>query len=67
MEMRNLGSTQVYQFVLGSGWISWLVHRADLEAIPMLWHILNGDIVLRFKDFAKIVQFSDGEKWTNWT
>jgi hypothetical protein len=34
----------------------------------MPWHLLNGDISLRFKDFAKILPFTDGEtKRTNWT
>lgn len=29
---------------------------ADLEAIPMIWHLLNGDDVLRFKGFAEILR-----------
>ena len=49
-------SVDAYQFVLGSGWVSRFVRRADLEAIPMMWHLLNGDNVLRFKDFAEIVR-----------
>ena len=50
------GSVDAFQFVLGSGWVSRFVRRADLEAIPMMWHLLNGDNVLRFEDFAEIVR-----------
>jgi hypothetical protein len=48
---------KAYSFVLGSGWVSWFVRRADLRSIPMLWHLVNGDAVLRFKDFAEVIQF----------
>jgi hypothetical protein len=50
------GSVDAYQFVPGSGWVCRFVRRADLEAIPMMWHLLNGDNVLRFEDFAEIVR-----------
>ena len=56
MRLTRQGSVEAYQFVLGSGWVSRFVRRADLEAIPMMWHLLNGDNVLRFKDFAEIVR-----------
>jgi hypothetical protein len=54
--MRTTGRGSAYQFVLSSGWVSRVVRRADLEAIPMMGHLLNGDNVLRFKDFAEIVR-----------
>ncbi len=50
------GSLAAYSFVLGSRWFSRLVRRADLRSIPMLWHLANGDSVLRFKDFAEIIR-----------
>lgn len=56
MRTTGRGRVNAYQFVLGSGWVSRIVRRADLEAIPMMWHLLNGDNVLRFKDFAEIVR-----------
>ena len=56
MRLTRQGSVEAYQFVLGSGWVSRFVRRADLEAIPMMWHLVNGDNVLRFKDFAEIVR-----------
>jgi len=56
ISMRTTGQGSAYQFVLGSGWVSRVVRRADLEAIPMMWHLLNGDNVLRFNDFAEIVR-----------
>jgi hypothetical protein len=56
MRTTGRGRVNAYQFVLGSGWVSRVVRRADLEAIPMMWHLLNGDNVLRFKDFAEIVR-----------
>jgi len=58
ISMRTTGRGRVnsYQFVLGSGWVSRVVRRADLEAIPMMWHLVNGDNVLCFKDFAEIVR-----------
>jgi hypothetical protein len=51
----RLGNFKAYRFVLGSGWVSRVVRRANLQTIPTLWHLLNGDNVLRFEDFAKIV------------
>jgi hypothetical protein len=48
---------KAYTFALGSGWVSRFVRRADLRSIPMLWHLVNGDAVLRFKDFAEVIQF----------
>jgi len=48
---------KAYTFALGSGWVSRFVRRADLGSIPMLWHLVNGDAVLRFKDFAEVIQF----------
>ncbi len=56
MRLTRQGNVEAYQFVLGSGWVSRFVRRADLEAIPMMWHLVNGDNVLRFKDFAGIVR-----------
>ena len=56
IDMRRTRWGSAYQFVLGSGRVSRFVRRADLEAIPMMWHLLNGDNVLRFKDFAEIVR-----------
>jgi hypothetical protein len=58
IEMRTtrLGNFKAYRFVLGSGWVSRLVRRANLQTIPTLWHLLNGDNVLRFKDFSDIVR-----------
>jgi hypothetical protein len=50
------GGLAAYSFVLGSGWFSRLVRRAKLRSIPMLWHLVNGDTVLRFKDFAEIIR-----------
>jgi hypothetical protein len=58
MRMTRGGSVEAYQFALGSGWVSRFVRRADLEAIPMMWHLLNGDDVLRFKGFAEILRGS---------
>ena len=51
------GRLATYSFVLGSGWVSRIVRRAELRSIPSLWHLLNGDTVLGFKDFAEIIQF----------
>jgi hypothetical protein len=51
------GSLTAYSFVLGSGWVSRLVRHADLQSTPMLWHLVNGDAVLRFKHFAAIIRF----------
>jgi hypothetical protein len=48
---------KAYTFALGSGSVSRFVRRADLRSIPMLWHLVNGDAVLRFKDFAEVIQF----------
>lgn len=50
------GNLKDYRFVLGSGWISRLVLRANLRDAPQLWHLVNGDTVLRFKDFAEVVR-----------
>jgi hypothetical protein len=50
------GNLKDYSFVLGSGWISRFVLRADLRDAPQLWHLVNGDTVLRFKDFAEVVR-----------
>ena len=51
------GSPQIYSFVLGSGHVSRFVRRANLQSLPSLWHLLNGDTVLRLRDLARIVQF----------
>jgi hypothetical protein len=51
------GRLTAYSFVLGSGWVSRIVRRTELRSIPSLWHLLNGDTVLGFEDFAEIVQF----------
>jgi hypothetical protein len=53
--MRTTGGLTTYSFVLGSGWISSLVRRAELRALPSLWHLVNGDTVLRLKDLAWII------------
>lgn len=51
------GSAKGYTFVLASGRFSQFVRRADLQILPSLWHLLNGDTVLRFSDFSEIVRF----------
>lgn len=51
------GRLQMYSFVLGSGHVSRFVRRANLQSLPSLWHLLNGDTVLRLRDLARIVQF----------
>ena len=51
------GCPQIYCFVLGSGHVSWFVRWANLHSLPSLWHLLNGDTVLRSRDLARIVQF----------
>jgi len=56
MRTARRGSLKAYRFVLGSGWVSRFIRRANLQTIPMLWHLLNGDNVLRFKDFAEIAR-----------
>jgi hypothetical protein len=56
MRTTGRGRVNAYQFVLGSGWVSRFVRRAHLEAIPMMWHLLNGDNVLCFKNFVEIVR-----------
>jgi hypothetical protein len=56
------GSVTASSFVLGSGWVSRLVRRADLQSTPMLWHLVNGDAVLRFKDFAAIIRFPSARR-----
>lgn len=51
------GRRQIYSFVLGSGHVSRFVRQAKLQSLPSLWHLLNGDTVLRLRDLARIVQF----------
>jgi hypothetical protein len=51
------GCPQIYCFVLGSGHVSWFIRWANLQSLPSLWHLLNGDTVLRSRDLARIVQF----------
>jgi len=51
------GNAKIYSFVLGSGWTSQFVRRGGLQTIPSLWHLLNGDNVLRLRDFSEILQF----------
>ena len=51
------GCPQIYCFVLGSGRVCWFVRRANLQSLPSLWHLLNGDTVLRVRDLARIAQF----------
>jgi hypothetical protein len=51
------GGPTAYSFVLGSGWVSRIVRRAELQSMPSLWHLLNGDTVLQFKNFAEVIQF----------
>ena len=53
--MRTTGGLTTYSFVLDSGWFSSLVRRAELRALPSLWHLVNGDTVLRLKDLAWII------------
>jgi hypothetical protein len=53
--MRTTGRLSTYSFVLGSGWISSFVRRAELRALPSIWHLVNGDTVLRFEDLARII------------
>jgi hypothetical protein len=50
------GSPKAYSFVLGPGRISRYVRRDGLRTIPSLWHLLNGDSVLRLRDFSEIFQ-----------
>ena len=50
------GSAKAYSFVLGPGRISRYVRRCGLRTIPSLWHLLNGDHVLRLRDFSEILQ-----------
>jgi len=50
------GNIKAYSFVLGSGRISQFVRRGGLQTIPSLWHLLNGDNVLRLRDFSEIFQ-----------
>lgn len=57
IKMRKHGGTEAYQFLLGSGRVSRFVHLTGSQATLNLWHLLNGDKVLRFKDFAEIVRF----------
>jgi hypothetical protein len=51
------GRFQMYSFVLGPGYVSRFVRRANLQSLPSLWHLLNGDTVLRLRDLGRIVQF----------
>jgi hypothetical protein len=51
------GPSEVYSFVLGPGRVSQFVRYADLQSLPSLWHLLNGDAVFRLKDLAQIVWF----------
>ncbi len=53
--MRTSGGLTTYSFVLGSGWTSSLIRRAELRALPSLWHLVNGDTVLRLKDLVRII------------
>jgi hypothetical protein len=58
IDTRTTGRSNLkdYRFVLGSGWISRFVLRANLRDAPQLWHLVNGDTVLSFKDFAEVVR-----------
>jgi hypothetical protein len=51
------GRSQIYCFVLGSGHVGRFVRQANLQSHPSLWHLLNGDTVIRVRDLARIVQF----------
>jgi hypothetical protein len=53
--LRTTGCLATYSFVLGSGWISEFVRRAELRSLPSLWHLINGDTVLRLRDIAQIL------------
>jgi hypothetical protein len=58
----NHVSVKTYSFVLGSGWVSCIVRYAELQSIPSLWNLLNGDIVLKLKDLAQVVQIAPSRK-----
>jgi len=60
--MRTTGRLSTYSFVLGSGWISSFVRRAELRALPSIWHLVNGDTVLRFEDLARIISPLQGPR-----
>ena len=51
------GSTEAYSYVLGPGRISQFARRGGLQTLPSLWHLLNGDNILKFHDFFEILQF----------
>jgi hypothetical protein len=51
------GRPQIYSFVLGPGRVSRFLRRVNLQSLPSLWHLLNGDTVLRVRDLARIAQF----------
>jgi hypothetical protein len=49
------GAAKFYSFTRGSGWVGRIVRRNKLQALPSLWHLVNGNVALRLKDFAAIV------------
>ena len=51
------GSPKAHSFVLGPGRISRYVRRGGLQTLPSLWHLVNGDNVLRLNDYYEILQF----------
>lgn len=51
------GSTKAYSYVLGPGRISQFARRGGLQTLPSLWHLLNGDNILRLHDFFEVLQF----------
>jgi hypothetical protein len=56
LQSKKAGGAQMYSFVLGSGRLSQCARSADLQWLPSLWHLVNGDTVLRMKDIAGIVK-----------
>lgn len=55
--LRTTGRLATYSFVLGSGWISHFVRRAELRSLPESWHLINGETVLQLRDIAHIINF----------
>jgi hypothetical protein len=60
--MRTTGGLATYSFVLGTGWISRFVRYAKLRSLPSLWHLMNGNTVLRLRDIAQIINLSSARR-----
>jgi lipopolysaccharide/colanic/teichoic acid biosynthesis glycosyltransferase len=41
------GRPQIYSFVRGPGHVRRFVRQPNLQSLPSLWHLLNGDTVLK--------------------